>query len=314
MTQAEAQQRNEKAQALRVFKVNDTFYVESSEGKICYGITNDERGITCTCGDYAKGSKNDPTFRCKHIIAALQCTGNDLVSTEYLSRKKPTLDERFIIKVKEKDFALYAGLLDLAHQMDLVELKAHPVQYPTKENGMEAICTAYAKTYSGKVFEDVGDANPMNTDRTIAKHIIRMASTRAKARVLRDLTNIGMTCLEELGDLDDIVTEQGNRKGKVIPIKEDPRPAQPATPAPAAQTAPASVPTPTPAPPSSVPQTTPSPKISDAQKRAVLNLCRRRGLSEEDLNRRVQEQYKVSIDDLSREDASAFIKTLQQAA
>jgi hypothetical protein len=160
MTTQEAQQRNGKAQNLRVFKVDNTFYVESSEGKVCYSITIDNKGVVCSCGDYARGSKSDPAFRCKHILAALQCNGDDLVNTEYLIRKKPALDERFIKNIKGKDFAVYAGVLDLAHQMGLVELKAIPAQYPTKENDMRAICTSYARTSDGKVFEDVGDADP----------------------------------------------------------------------------------------------------------------------------------------------------------
>jgi hypothetical protein len=338
MTQAEAHQRVEKAQNLRVFKVNDTFYVESSEGKICYNVTMDtDKGVVCTCGDYARNIKSDPNFRCKHILAAIQCNGGDLLTTEYLEKKKPKLDERFIKNIKGKDFVVYIGLLDLAHQLGLAELKAIPVQYPSKDNDMRAICTSYAKTFDGRVFEDVGDADPRNTDTVISKHIIRMASTRAKARVLRDLTNVGMTCLEELASLEE---DAGNEPLPNSETKRNLRSAKKEEPQKEAAVATSSAPSTTSAPaaPSNVTeqssntveqsqtseqsnattsqQSPPSngPKISDAQRRAVLNLCRRRGLSEEDLAKRVQDQYKVPLDSLSGKDAAAFIKTLQLAA
>lgn len=346
MTVQEAQQRNGKAQKLRVFKVDDTFYVESSEGKVCYSITADkDKGVSCACGDYARGSKSDPAFRCKHILATLQCDGNELINTAYLIRKKPALDERFIKNIKGKDFAVYAGLLDLGHQMGLVELKAIPVQYPTKENDMRAICISYARTSDGKVFEDVGDADPRNTDTLISKHIIRMASTRAKARVLRDLTNIGMTCLEELGNLDEIAGNDIHDKVSRISLQKKDEPMREVATSSAAIEAP---PKPTivtemkprdtspekpketarkvvsrqaASPKTDIPEETPAktngdelPKLSEAQKRAILNLARRRGISEEDLKTQIDRQYSVPLEDLTIQDASAFIRTLQQAA
>ena len=61
---------------------------------------------------------------------------------------------------------------------------------------------------SGESFTDIGDANPGNCSSKVVKHLLRLASTRAIARSLRTFTNIGITCLEELGD--DIVGSNPN--------------------------------------------------------------------------------------------------------
>jgi len=54
--------------------------------------------------------------------------------------------------------------------------------------------------------------------------------------------------------------------------------------------------------------------MSEAQKRAIYNLSRRRGISVDDLEKRVQETYQVPLEDLPSNQASEFIRTLQQAA
>jgi hypothetical protein len=113
------------------------------------------------------------------------------------------IDKKFIISLHGKDFVKYEGLLDLAHKDGLKTIDVEILQFPSKENGMTAICKATAITDKGS-FSDIGDANPQSVSKNIAPHLIRMASTRAKARALRDLNNIGMTALEELAD-DEVV-------------------------------------------------------------------------------------------------------------
>jgi hypothetical protein len=76
---------------------------------------------------------------------------------------------------------------------------------PPKKMDLEGICKAIVESQDGSEFTEVGDANPKNVNKQIAEHVLRMAATRAKARALRDFTNIGMTCLEELGDLDSVI-------------------------------------------------------------------------------------------------------------
>ena len=125
------------------------------------------------------------------------------------TNSQPVLDERFIMTIKGKEFVLYSGLLDLAHQKGLKGIIVEAVQFPTKANGMEGICKAVVESKDGEEYIEIGDANPKNVRPLIAAHVLRMAATRAKARALRDYTNIGMTCLEELGDLDDVIGNDG---------------------------------------------------------------------------------------------------------
>ena len=160
-----------------------------------------------------------------------------------------------------------------------------------------------------------------------------MASTRAKARALRDMTNIGMTCLEELGDLDDVIgsdtpkkpttrksrttkaSSADNNGGKAsttkkekdetVTAKNDPVNSKPAT--------------------SSAKPTTTSkqksnneqpelPGMSEAQKRAIHNLSRRRGISVDDLENMATSNYQCNLDGLSSQNASQLIRLLQQSA
>lgn len=337
MTAKEIQQRNEKAEQLKVLQ-NEAgqYFVESGEGKILYNVAINGNGNSCTCGDFAKNIKKDPEFKCKHILAVFNAIPrNEVMTGSFLDKSAPKLDERFISNIKGKDFVLYAGVLDLATQRGLFRLEVELLQYPNKENGFEAICRAIAEGKNGELFCDIGDANPKNCTEKIVKHLIRMASTRAKGRALRDMCNIGIACLEELDSLDDIIGGSDAQKrngGKVKPMvrpdqktetetkpdqkqeaageKEEPVKQEPVkTESTKSEAKPG---------PKSEPKTngkqSDKPKMSEAQKRAIFNLSRRRGISVEELEDLVVKSYGTGLESLTSTDASAFIRNLQQAA
>jgi hypothetical protein len=233
----------------------------------------------------------------------------------FLEKRQPKLDERWIIEIDKNQFVKYAGLLDYAHQIGISSIEVEPLQLPTKENGNFAICKATAVSKLGESFTDIGDANPTNCNAKVAKHLLRLASTRAIARALRSFTNVGLTALEELGDLNDVIgkgeakvkptaTRKVAKKAKELAAKLKPEPKEPMEPK-------AEMPKPPP-----TKETAPSdkPKMSEAQKRAIYNLSRRRGISVEDLETRAMETYGLELEDLSTADASSFIRNLQQAA
>lgn len=110
------------------------------------------------------------------------------------------IDRKFIIKLNGSEFVKYEGLLDAAHRNGLKSMRVEVVQFPSKDNDMLAICKATAVNDVGGVYIDFGDASPSSVNSKLIPHLIRMASTRAKARALRDLTNIGMCSVEELNN------------------------------------------------------------------------------------------------------------------
>ena len=329
MTAKEIQKRSERAQQLRVLQVSDTiFFVESAEGKIAYKLILSEEEVSCSCGDFTRNIKSDPDFRCKHLIALFHTEKGQVLQTEFLDKKKAKLDERFITEIEGNEFVKYPGLLDLGHQKGIQKIDVDPIQIPTKENANFAICRAVVVSKTGETFSDVGDANPANCSSRVSKHLLRMASTRAIARALRSYTNIGMTCLEELADLNDVVgdkspkakpkatkktSKKSNDKGK----KEDSKPnarSQDESKEKPKETSKGESKKEETQIDSSKPEESDVPKMSEAQRRAVYNLSRRRGISVEELENMVQETYKTSLEELSATDASAFIRTLQQAA
>ncbi len=205
--------------------------------------------------------------------------------------KEIQIDSRFIFNIQGKDFVLYAGLLDLAHQRGLKKLIVTILQSPNQENNFTAICRAVAETCDGEIFTDIGDANPTNTDKMIVHHLIRMASTRAKARSLRDLTNIGITCFEELGDIKDGIAGA-----------DDPAPKKTAANGYHSSNGNGN----------SADQKVP--KASIAQLKAIENVSKRLKVKEETLAKIVLDQYGVAVADLSSTQAADLIRFLQKSS
>jgi hypothetical protein len=147
-----------------------------------------------------------------------------------------------------------------------------------------------------------------------------------------------MTCLEEL-DLADLTGNSSDSTRQRVSKQSEKRPRGNPKPIEPAETTPAPVrmdpkagnggngtksgkkPTepkePTQQEPNPAPNKTQSPSVptmSEAQKRAIFNLSRRRGISVEELGRMAFEAYGLELEHLSSKDASSFIRNLQQAA
>ncbi len=110
------------------------------------------------------------------------------------------MEKRHVISLQGQEFVTYEGLLGEAHAKGLKAVRTHVVQLPDASNGQTAVVTAEVELEGGKIFTGIGDANPQNVNSMIAKHLLRMAETRAKARAFRDAVNIGMTSVVELDD------------------------------------------------------------------------------------------------------------------
>jgi len=326
MTAKELQQRNEKADHLRVLQTDDgQFFVESGEGKILYNVNFSDDGDSCTCADFSRGIKKSPEFKCKHILAVFNAVPKrEFEGAAFLEKHVPKLDERWITKIEGKEFVKYPGLLDLAHQHGLSSIEVDIVQMPSAENGNFTVCRATVMSKIGETFTDIGHANPGNCSSKVAKHLLRMASTRSIARALQSYTNVGMTALEELADFNDAIPEG---RQHAYPKQKPKAAKKPAAKTPKKASAASAKPKAKPSPVVSTvekkgkdqsdkkddPKASAIPSMSEAQKRAIYNLSRRRGISVEQLEQMVADAYACDLETLTSSDASAFIRQLQQA-
>lgn len=204
-------------------------------------------------------------------------------------------------KVGEKEVATYQGLLAKAHDEGLRLLCTAIVQFPSKENGQTAIVSAEVRTGKGR-FVAIGDASPENVNRRVARHFIRMAETRAKARALRDAVNIGLVSMEELSDLSEDELDSAGTP-----------PERPATPARTGNGAPNG------APPAAQDGTADSAltghefhALSDAQRRLLFRLAAERGIAPENASKWLLAELGVpDFRGVSRHMASRLIDRLR---
>lgn len=132
----------------------------------------------------------------------------EAVAEETLEFPAVRVGSKFVINQQGKDHVLFSGLIDALHQLSLgfFSVDTRIEQLPTAENGHQAVCSALVRVYDPdnpdvvrRSCSGIGDASPANVSRMMANALIRMAETRAKARALRDLLNVGMVAFEELG-------------------------------------------------------------------------------------------------------------------
>lgn len=118
-----------------------------------------------------------------------------------------------ISKVKGKDFVNYDGKLDYAHQFGIKSLKVETLQIPSDANGQLCVCKAELQTEDGSTFVDIGDATPDNVPQGCVDSFMRVASTRAKSRVIEDAFNICSSLQDQLNS-----SEYGMPKAQAIDV------------------------------------------------------------------------------------------------
>ena len=228
------------------------------------------------------------------------------------------IDPKYVVTIDGHEFIKYPALLNLGHQKGLFKIEVEVLQIPVADNSNVAICKATVTSKDGEVFSDIGDASIENVGSRVRKHLLRMSSTRAIARALRSYTNVGTTCLEEIADISDAAVSSGNGGGKA----EKPTARKRSTAAkPKPDDGNGSKGKPDISGKSSESRESEDsfpgsfskqPRISQAQKRAIHSLAKRRKIEETELEEMAKVSYGTEIEQLTAQAASNFIQLLQR--
>lgn len=122
------------------------------------------------------------------------------------------IDPKWIVELQGKAYVLYAGLLAEAHDRGLLSIDTELLQLPAEENAHTAVARAVVTMTDGSRFEEFGDASPRNVAPKLVNALPRMALTRAKGRALRDAVNVGVTMMEELGEMEETRGDKWQRE------------------------------------------------------------------------------------------------------
>lgn len=134
--------------------------------------------------------------------------------------------EGYIIKNYQggkNDFVLYPGLIHLSHLAGMTGVNTELVQCGNKSNEDTTIFKATVSGVDPETklpfsYSGYGDASPKSVKSSkILPHLIRMAETRAIARAMRILTDIGLTAMEEL----DLYVAEGTATGVAKPLEQE---------------------------------------------------------------------------------------------
>lgn len=106
------------------------------------------------------------------------------------------MDKSYIVNLQGRDFVLHAGLLAEFHATGGASITTDLIHadYPNQVFVFKATVVGDKGTFCA-----YGDASPLNVNSMIAKHVLRMAETRAVNRALRFYDNIGLCSVDELG-------------------------------------------------------------------------------------------------------------------
>jgi len=256
--------------------------------------------------------------------------GNSNQTEERSFMEKVKIPDHFLVDIHGQKFIKYEGLLYLGKLKGLVKLTSEIIKYP-QDGSPDCVCMATLTGKNGEYFQDIGDANFSNVNAKVARHYIRVSSTRAKSRCLRDYLGeeIQYVCIDEIDEIpseyDKAVNNgssetkpktgrrstkastesQGNGNGKVSTSES--------------QTA---------KPENGTGHESKEPKqeennggnngnnnvakMSIAQKKAIENLARRKSISIEQIDQMTREMFNSGFEHLTSSDASSFIQHLQQ--